>query len=710
MAYILPTTGTGPKNTTKEALESLINSAIAAISTTSISGFIYATDISDGLAQTAPGDGFFTASGSQLIFWENDAGTALQLSEIGTPLTQAQIEQIQADYSTITTAAGQVALDAGQTAADVLTTSAAVVSAQAARDAAFVNADVYVDIATGRAAVLDGEQFIVVSADGLEIIRYRRDTSTTQAEVARYPSALALNELAPREFITFTLANSYTVNSTSVANGGFHIEHPIAKTGLYEIGWNLGGSVRYIHAVNASNQILASWNGDVISPGTQIVVPKGSTKLLLSSFGTPQNGYLTLVEARADGAQLGIVSEDEVTALAEATLPDSGFTPAMPNEVDHFDMRGNAFADGLWKNGTSTNTFARVYTISDTETYMLHYLPALSYEQAISSAEIDSQLASGASFSAITHNGTVVNNLAADCDDITVNGYAATSGRWASEWVPPAGAKRLIVMTQFGVGNPVDNVRLFKSNGRATGALVGNPNSGKSIVVCGDSVAQRTDTEIGKSRLRGLLGCRVDTYAIGGSGWGINASLVTPNASGVYQIEELLKPATMAYDIYCLSATLNDAITHQTPIGSINNCVPYLENAGAPDLTDPNLDTMLGALNFAIQRIYEKNPSAKIVIGTMNKAFLVAPTAGYGLAAGYDPADVTTNGTGATYYDYVQAVRSLGDRWGIPIVDVYGDAGINEYNKSITMADSYHPTIKGYTGIWSLWLNAVLNA
>lgn len=59
-------------------------------------------------------------------------------------------------------------------------------AAQAARDAAFVNADVYPDIATGLAAVANGEQFQVVAGD--EVVRYRRDSASTQTEVARYPS------------------------------------------------------------------------------------------------------------------------------------------------------------------------------------------------------------------------------------------------------------------------------------------------------------------------------------------------------------------------------------------------------------------------------------------------------------------------------------------------------------------------------------------
>lgn len=56
--------------------------------------------------------------------------------------------------------------------------------AEAARDAAFVNADVYPDVATGLAAVADGDQFQV--AEGDELVRYRRDSVSTQTEVARY--------------------------------------------------------------------------------------------------------------------------------------------------------------------------------------------------------------------------------------------------------------------------------------------------------------------------------------------------------------------------------------------------------------------------------------------------------------------------------------------------------------------------------------------
>ena len=65
--------------------------------------------------------------------------------------------------------------------------------AESARDAAFVNADVYPDIATGLAAVADGEQFQVVLGD--EVVRYRNSGDVDGIEVARYPSASVFSDL-----------------------------------------------------------------------------------------------------------------------------------------------------------------------------------------------------------------------------------------------------------------------------------------------------------------------------------------------------------------------------------------------------------------------------------------------------------------------------------------------------------------------------------
>lgn len=64
---------------------------------------------------------------------------------------------------------------------------AAKVESQSARDAAFVNADVYPDTATGLAATVIGDQFQVVAGD--LIIRYLHEAGPVATEVARYQYA-----------------------------------------------------------------------------------------------------------------------------------------------------------------------------------------------------------------------------------------------------------------------------------------------------------------------------------------------------------------------------------------------------------------------------------------------------------------------------------------------------------------------------------------
>ena len=62
--------------------------------------------------------------------------------------------------------------------------------AEVAKEAAFVNADVYGDVASGLAATSDGEQFQV--AEGAEVVRYRNESGSA-VEVAIYPSSEFVN-------------------------------------------------------------------------------------------------------------------------------------------------------------------------------------------------------------------------------------------------------------------------------------------------------------------------------------------------------------------------------------------------------------------------------------------------------------------------------------------------------------------------------------
>ena len=99
----------------------------------------------------------------------------------------------------------QIVQDAAQQAASaiiagvdgqVAVAQSAATRAEAARDAAFVNADVYPDIATGLASVGDGVQFQVV--EGNHIVRYRRGSASSYTEVSRYLAST--HGLSGREF------------------------------------------------------------------------------------------------------------------------------------------------------------------------------------------------------------------------------------------------------------------------------------------------------------------------------------------------------------------------------------------------------------------------------------------------------------------------------------------------------------------------------
>lgn len=102
------------------------------------------------------------------------------------------------------------AADRSQTALDVLQTGARATQAEAARDAAFINALVYEETAEGLAETLEGEQFQIVDADGLEVIRYRHDPGPTATPVAKYPTVVSVSNISARADRLEISLSSYT--------------------------------------------------------------------------------------------------------------------------------------------------------------------------------------------------------------------------------------------------------------------------------------------------------------------------------------------------------------------------------------------------------------------------------------------------------------------------------------------------------------------
>jgi len=164
----------------------------------------------------------------------NDARSGA-LADIGTARTNA-INDVQSwtpEYAQVTREAVRAAevataADRVQTGLDVASTATNRALAQTAKDAAFVNANVYPDIAAGLLATTNGQQFQVVS--GNETIRYRRDSASTRTEVARFPTAnlvaatrrgsssLRMDTLGAAEIESATVGST-TPDTTSSASG-----------------------------------------------------------------------------------------------------------------------------------------------------------------------------------------------------------------------------------------------------------------------------------------------------------------------------------------------------------------------------------------------------------------------------------------------------------------------------------------------------------
>lgn len=105
---------------------------------------------------------------------------AQQAAEEVAPIAAAAVRaEVQADAQTAQTAAGTATTEANR--------------ATLAANAAGINANVYTDVATGRAAVADGVEFQVLVGD--EYVRYRRTNATTQAEVGRFPSTARVDAI-----------------------------------------------------------------------------------------------------------------------------------------------------------------------------------------------------------------------------------------------------------------------------------------------------------------------------------------------------------------------------------------------------------------------------------------------------------------------------------------------------------------------------------
>lgn len=140
---------------------------------------------------------------------------------------QAKLDSAASNASTAATAATQAANEAQSAAtavdlafAEATAAQAARTGADAARDAALIQAGVFVDEPTGRAAVLDGQAFKVQGAGDVAAYEYRRvNAGTVSTLVATYPSATAVAMIDRTTQIEQAKVTFAKVYSAEVFNG-----------------------------------------------------------------------------------------------------------------------------------------------------------------------------------------------------------------------------------------------------------------------------------------------------------------------------------------------------------------------------------------------------------------------------------------------------------------------------------------------------------
>jgi hypothetical protein len=105
-----------------------------------------------------------------------------------------------------------------------------------------------------------------------------------------------------------------------------------------------------------------------------------------------------------------------------------------------------------------------------------------------------------------------------------------------------------------------------------------------------------------------------------------------------------------------------------------------------------NTDEFNGALNVMCQRLMTRLPTARIC--------LMTPT--YGLLTDWQSRgnwqSGVINGVGLSIPDYAVAVRDAARRWGLPMIDVSADEGVNVVNVNLYRKDDggrLHPNIAG---------------
>ena len=134
------------------------------------------------------------------------------------------------------------------------------------------------------------------------------------------------------------------------------------------------------------------------------------------------------------------------------------------------------------------------------------------------------------------------------------------------------------------------------------------------------------------------------------------------------------------FDVYVIWCSTNDI--WGCPIGQSND---YTNEDG---FNEQKLLTQCGGLNYVIKTIQSHSPNARILIFASLKYF--------GSSYGYSKTGETQYNAPRRMWNYVEKQIDCANRFSLPILNLWTDSGINEYNYKTLCPDGIHPSKEAY--------------
>lgn len=114
-------------------------------------------------------------------------------------------------------------------------------------------------------------------------------------------------------------------------------------------------------------------------------------------------------------------------------------------------------------------------------------------------------------------------------------------------------------------------------------------------------------------------------------------------------------------------------------------------------LGEYNEKTFIGGYEMLIEKILSSNPYIDLV--------LITPT--QRTKDGYDINFI--NKAGSKLIDYVNGIKDLGEKYSLPVLDLYSISGINTQTMNVYTRDNLHPNKNGYKRIAEKMYRFLLN-